>query len=55
MLDGTPIPDIKPYLSNVPSDKLKRGWLAEAADRESPDSAFKPFAAPPHREHAANG
>jgi tRNA-Thr(GGU) m(6)t(6)A37 methyltransferase TsaA len=30
MLDGTPILDIKPYLSNIPEDKLRRGWLAEA-------------------------
>ena len=30
MLDGTPILDIKPYLSNVPEAELKRGWLAEA-------------------------
>jgi tRNA-Thr(GGU) m(6)t(6)A37 methyltransferase TsaA len=30
MLDGTPILDIKPYLSSVPSDTLRRGWLAEA-------------------------
>jgi tRNA-Thr(GGU) m(6)t(6)A37 methyltransferase TsaA len=27
MLDGTPIIDIKPYLSSVPPEKLKRGWL----------------------------
>ncbi|HXT16358.1 MAG TPA: tRNA (N6-threonylcarbamoyladenosine(37)-N6)-methyltransferase TrmO [Gemmatimonadaceae bacterium] len=27
MLDGTPIADIKPYLSSVPAEKLKRGWL----------------------------
>jgi tRNA-Thr(GGU) m(6)t(6)A37 methyltransferase TsaA len=33
MLDGTPILDIKPYLSNVPADKLGRGWLAEAEER----------------------
>jgi len=33
MLDGTPILDIKPYLSSVPSDKLKRGWLQEAEER----------------------
>ena len=33
MLDGTPILDIKPYLSNVPSDALRRGWLAEAEAR----------------------
>ena len=35
MLDGTPILDIKPYLSNVPPEKLKRGWLAEAESRRS--------------------
>ena len=33
MLDGTPILDIKPYLSSVPSAKLRRGWLAEAEAR----------------------
>ena len=27
MLDGTPILDIKPYLSNIPPEKLRRGWL----------------------------
>jgi tRNA (adenine37-N6)-methyltransferase len=27
MLEGTPIVDIKPYLSGVPAEKLKRGWL----------------------------
>lgn len=30
MLDGTPILDIKPYLSGVPSDEIRRGWLAKA-------------------------
>ena len=30
MLDGTPILDIKPYLSNIPLEKLRRGWLEEA-------------------------
>ena len=35
MLDGTPILDIKPYLSNVPEDKLRRGWLAEAEARKA--------------------
>ncbi len=34
MLDGTPILDIKPYLSSVPADKLRRGWLAEAEARQ---------------------
>jgi tRNA-Thr(GGU) m(6)t(6)A37 methyltransferase TsaA len=33
MLDGTPILDIKPYLSNVPPDRLRLGWLAEAEKR----------------------
>jgi tRNA-Thr(GGU) m(6)t(6)A37 methyltransferase TsaA len=36
MLDGTPILDIKPYLSNVPADGLRRGWLAEAEARRKP-------------------
>jgi tRNA (adenine37-N6)-methyltransferase len=34
MLDGTPILDIKPYLSSVPEEKLRRGWLAEAEARK---------------------
>ena len=34
MLDGTPIVDIKPYLSSIPIDELKRGWLAEAEVRK---------------------
>lgn len=34
MLDGTPVLDIKPYLSNVQPEKLKRGWLAEAEQRK---------------------
>lgn len=33
MLDGTPILDIKPYLSSVPDERLRRGWLAEAEAR----------------------
>jgi tRNA (adenine37-N6)-methyltransferase len=33
MLDGTPILDIKPYLSSIPEEKLRRGWLAEAEER----------------------
>jgi tRNA (adenine37-N6)-methyltransferase len=33
MLDGTPILDIKPYLSSIPEDKLKRGWIAAAEAR----------------------
>jgi tRNA-Thr(GGU) m(6)t(6)A37 methyltransferase TsaA len=30
MLDGTPILDIKPYLSNVAEEKIRRGWLEDA-------------------------
>lgn len=33
MLDGTPILDIKPYLSSIPMENLRRGWLAEAEAR----------------------
>jgi tRNA (adenine37-N6)-methyltransferase len=35
MLDGTPILDIKPYLSSIPPESLRRGWLAEAEARKS--------------------
>jgi tRNA-Thr(GGU) m(6)t(6)A37 methyltransferase TsaA len=34
MLDGTPILDIKPYLSSIPEPALRRGWLAEAEARK---------------------
>ncbi len=34
MLDDTPILDIKPYLSGVPENVLRRGWLAEAESRK---------------------
>jgi tRNA-Thr(GGU) m(6)t(6)A37 methyltransferase TsaA len=33
MLDGTPLLDIKPYLSSVAPERLRRGWLAEAEAR----------------------
>jgi tRNA (adenine37-N6)-methyltransferase len=40
MLDGTPVLDIKPYLSNVPAERLKRGWLdAAEARRAAPPAA----------------
>ena len=38
MLDGTPVLDLKPYMSNVPAEKLRRGWLAEA-ESKSPKAA----------------
>ncbi|HEY1205200.1 MAG: tRNA (N6-threonylcarbamoyladenosine(37)-N6)-methyltransferase TrmO [Bryobacteraceae bacterium] len=34
MLEGTQILDIKPYLSSVPQERLRRGWLAEAEGRK---------------------
>ena len=33
MLDGTPILDIKPYLTSVAPEELRRGWLGEAEER----------------------
>jgi tRNA (adenine37-N6)-methyltransferase len=33
MLDGTPILDIKPYLSSIPPEQLRRGWLDDAERR----------------------
>jgi len=33
MLEGTPIVDIKPYLSSVPTEELRRGWMTEAENR----------------------
>jgi tRNA (adenine37-N6)-methyltransferase len=34
MLDGTPILDLKPYLSSIPVEQLRRGLLAEAEARK---------------------
>jgi tRNA (adenine37-N6)-methyltransferase len=33
MLDGTPILDIKPYMSGILADKLRLGWFGEAEQR----------------------
>jgi tRNA (adenine37-N6)-methyltransferase len=33
MVDGTPIVDIKPYLSSVPPEQIRRGWLDDAEAR----------------------
>jgi tRNA (adenine37-N6)-methyltransferase len=33
MLDHSPLLDIKPYLSSVPVETLRRGWLAEVEAR----------------------
>lgn len=36
MLDNTPILDLKPYMSSIPAESLRRGWLAEAESRSKP-------------------
>ena len=41
MLDGTPILDLKPYLSSVPAEALRRGWIAEA-ERRAPSARRRP-------------
>jgi tRNA (adenine37-N6)-methyltransferase len=33
MLDGTPILDIKPYMSSIPAELLRRGWMEDAERR----------------------
>jgi len=38
MLDGTPVLDIKPYLSSVAPEQLKRGWLADAEARRQQET-----------------
>jgi len=35
MLDGTPILDIKPYLSAISAEKLRLGWFGEAEARRA--------------------
>jgi len=35
MLDGTPILDIKPYLSSVPPQEIRRGWMEDAERRRT--------------------
>lgn len=38
MLDGTPVLDIKPCMSAIPADMLRRGWLEEAEKRRDQKS-----------------
>ncbi len=35
MLDGTPILDIKPYLSSIPPEHIRRGWMEDAERRRA--------------------
>ncbi len=37
MVDGTPVLDIKPYMSSIPAETLRRGWLEEAERRAESD------------------
>jgi tRNA (adenine37-N6)-methyltransferase len=41
MLDGTPILDIKPYLTSIPQERLRRGWLAAAESRAAAKSSYE--------------
>ena len=43
MLDGTPILDIKPYLSSIAPEHLRRGWLEEAEHRRNEKRGQPPF------------
>lgn len=46
MLDGTPVLDIKPYLSSIPMDQIRRGWM----DDPPADGGFQdPATATPRR------
>jgi tRNA-Thr(GGU) m(6)t(6)A37 methyltransferase TsaA len=36
MLDGSPVLDIKPYLSSVPVEEIQRGWLDTAMPPSPP-------------------
>lgn len=47
MLDGTPIVDIKPYLSSVPAEEIRRGWLADAEARGHAQGRAPVAGAPP--------
>ena len=40
MLDRTPVLDIKPYLSSIPVEKLRRGWLTEAEKAGNREEEF---------------
>ncbi len=36
MLDGTPVLDLKPYLSSISPEQLRRGWIEDAEKRSVP-------------------
>jgi tRNA (adenine37-N6)-methyltransferase len=43
MLDGTPVLDIKPYLSGISTGEIRRGWLADAEERRRSASVTRPL------------
>jgi tRNA-Thr(GGU) m(6)t(6)A37 methyltransferase TsaA len=43
MLDGTPVLDVKPCMSSIPAEKLRRGWLAEAEQRKETRPVLAPI------------
>lgn len=43
MVDGTPVLDIKPYLSSIPASEIRRGWLADAEERRRSGSVPRPL------------
>lgn len=42
MLDGTTVLDIKPYLSSVPSERLRLGWFGDAEERRKASRIAEP-------------
>jgi tRNA-Thr(GGU) m(6)t(6)A37 methyltransferase TsaA len=48
MLDGTPILDLKPYMSSIPAENLRRGWLAEAEAKRRDGEGTTEAKAQPH-------
>jgi tRNA-Thr(GGU) m(6)t(6)A37 methyltransferase TsaA len=53
MLDGTPVLDIKPYLSSVPPERLRRGWLDDAEARRAAGASGAPDPKPEARLDAS--
>ncbi|MEQ1897533.1 MAG: tRNA (N6-threonylcarbamoyladenosine(37)-N6)-methyltransferase TrmO [Vicinamibacterales bacterium] len=43
MLDGSPVLDIKPYLSSVPREDLRRGWLDDAVPPVAANGPASPW------------
>lgn len=39
MLDGTPVLDLKPVMSSVPAERLRRGWFDDEGRKANPPAA----------------